>query len=102
MAVSQLERQNATLVVCYEYEVLNRYSSAMQLRVKVVDCQIHGYCLLQYYQRAVLLPPSTSEEGQAGRGRSGYSCARTRRLWVGCIGEAPPTMHWKHTATWRK
>ena len=76
---SQLNVQNVKLIVYYEHEASD-YSSAMQLWVEGVDCEVRGYCSLIFCRRAARLLPGTAlqtEDGQVGIGRNEYCGART-------------------------
>ena len=81
---SQLNVQNVKLVVYYEHEASD-YSSAMQLWVEGVDCEVGDYCPPIFCRRAARLLPGTAlkTEGQAGRGRNEYCGALTQGLAAG-------------------
>ena len=75
---SQLNVQNVKLVVYYEHEASD-YSSAMQLQVEGVDCEVGGYCLLIFCLTAARWLPGTAlqtEEGQMDIGRNEHCGAR--------------------------
>ena len=75
---SQLNVQNAKLIVYYEHA--SDYSSAMQLMVEEVDCEVGDCCSLIFCRIAAHLLPGTAlqtEEGQVGMGRNEYCGART-------------------------
>ena len=67
------------IIVYYEQEASD-YSSAMQLWVEGIDCEVGGYSSLIFCRRAARLLPGTAlqtEEGQMGRSRNEYCGART-------------------------